>query len=83
MRLASIRDGDIVEVNDGLPYLAIVRSRNGRRLRVDPISGKFSPAPVRAADVVGHWRKVRPRSSRHLDHPEAGVRTHPRAGQES
>lgn len=64
MRLASIRDGDIVEVNDGLPYLAIVRSRAGRRLRVEPISGKFSPAPVRAGDIVAHWRKVRPRAAR-------------------
>src|SRR4051812_30264088 len=61
MRLASVRDGDIVEVNDGLPYLAVVRCRRGRRLVVDPIVGNFSPAPVKAADVVAHRRKVRPR----------------------
>jgi hypothetical protein len=63
MKLASVRDGDIVEVNDGLSYLAIVTARNGRRLVVEPIGGKFRPVPVKPPDVVGHWRKVRPRAS--------------------
>ena len=63
MRLANVRDGDIVEVNDGLPYFAIVRARRGRRLLVDPIGGKFQPPPVKPKDVVGHWRKARPRTS--------------------
>ena len=63
MRLANVRDGDIVEVNDGLSYFAIVTARNGRRLNVEPIGGKFRPAPVKPKDVVGHWRKTRPRGS--------------------
>jgi len=63
MRLANIREGDIVEVKDGLPYLAFVRGRRGRRLLVDPVNGKFSPAPVRGSDVVTHWRQARTRGS--------------------
>ena len=63
MRLANIREGDIVEVNDGLPYLACARGRRRRRLLVEPVNGKFSPAPVRGADVVAHWRQARTRSA--------------------
>ena len=32
MRLAGVREGDIVQVDDGLAYLAMVRGRRGRRL---------------------------------------------------
>lgn len=60
MRLASLREGDIVQVNDGLHYLAWVRGRRGRRLLVEPLSGKFHPSPVKASDVVAHWRKTGP-----------------------
>jgi hypothetical protein len=58
MRLTGIREGDIVEVNDGIPYLAIVRGRQGRRLLVDPLRGVFHPAPVPASYVVTCWRRV-------------------------
>jgi hypothetical protein len=64
MRITSVRDGDIVEVNDGLLYLARVRGRRGRRLIVEPLSGKFNPAPVRSSEVIAHWRRVRVQSNR-------------------
>lgn len=58
MRLSGVRDGDIVQVDDGLPYFALVRGRQGRRLLVRPLSGKFAPRPIKASEVVGHWRKA-------------------------
>jgi hypothetical protein len=61
MRLANVRDGDIVRVDDGLVYFALMRERRGRRLVVDPISGPWRPAPVKASDVQGHWRRTGPR----------------------
>jgi hypothetical protein len=57
MRLTSIQLGDIVRVDDGLPYFAHVRERLPRQLRVTPLCGSFSPKPVKAREVVGHWRK--------------------------
>lgn len=62
MRLSGIRDGDIVQVDDGLPYFAIVRGRDRRRLLVKPVAGKFTPKPVKASEVVGHWRLARRRN---------------------
>jgi hypothetical protein len=58
VRLSGVREGDIVQVNDGLPYFAIVRGRCGRRLIVNPLAGRFLPAPVKATDVTAHWRRV-------------------------
>jgi hypothetical protein len=66
MRLSGVRDGDIVRVNDGLSYLALVRGRRGRRLLVAPLTGRWNPAPVKATDVVAHWRRTG--SSQQRDH---------------
>jgi hypothetical protein len=47
MRLSGVRDGDMVPVNDGLTYLALVRGCRGRRLLVAPLTGSWNPAPVK------------------------------------
>jgi hypothetical protein len=56
MRLAAIRAGDIVLVNDGLPYHAEVVEKQRGRLRVRPVSRSLAPRTVKAAWVVDHWR---------------------------
>jgi hypothetical protein len=61
VRLSRVREGDIVRVDDGFLYFALVRGRRSRRLLVDPISGPWNPAPVKATEVIGHWRRVGPR----------------------
>jgi hypothetical protein len=61
MRLAGIRAGDIVHVNDGLPYFAEVIGQDGARVRVAPITGPRGVRTVTSRDVVGHWRKSRSR----------------------
>lgn len=64
MNLSSCQAGDIVLVNDGgTPYHAEVLDRyivsgHRPRLRVRPLAGGHLPAPVRASDVVGLWRKA-------------------------
>jgi hypothetical protein len=58
MRLSGVREGDIVRVNDGLSYLDVVRGRRGRRLLVAPLTGRWNPAPVKATDVIAHWRRT-------------------------
>jgi hypothetical protein len=59
MRTASIRPGDIVRVDDGMPYLALVERREGRAFIVRPINGPpANPRHVKARWVVGHWRKA-------------------------
>jgi hypothetical protein len=61
VRLAGIRAGDIVRVNDGLPYFAEVTGQDGARVRVAPITGPRGVRTVVSRNVVDHWRKVRPR----------------------
>jgi hypothetical protein len=39
MRTASIRAGDIVDVDDRMPYYAMAERREGRPLVVRPING--------------------------------------------
>jgi hypothetical protein len=56
MRLARIRRGDLVVVDDGRPYYAIALERTGRRLRVRPIASHHAPRPVTARDVVAHFK---------------------------
>ena len=63
MRLAAIRVGDIVCVHDGLPWFAEVIGQEGARVRVSPITGPRGVRTVTSRDVVGHWRKVRPRQA--------------------
>jgi hypothetical protein len=59
MRTASIRPGDIVRVDDGMPYYALVDCRAGRALVVRPINGPpANPRHVKAGRVVGHWRRA-------------------------
>ena len=63
MRLGSVRAGDIVRVDDGMPYLAEVIGRGaaaerGYDLRVMPLTGPRGVRGVRARQVVAHWRRV-------------------------
>jgi hypothetical protein len=59
MRLASIKPGDIVRIDDGLPYLAEVIGHDGARMRVTPITGPKGVRTITSRDVVEHWRKAR------------------------
>lgn len=61
MRLSGRPWGDIVQVNDGLGYLALVRARSGRRPLVDQVAGHWRPGPVKPNEVTGHWRRTGPR----------------------
>lgn len=59
MRLGSIQPGDLVQVDDGLPYLAEVQMREDeqpRTLLVRPCHGSRSIRTVKARVVVAHWR---------------------------
>ncbi|MEN3281372.1 MAG: hypothetical protein V7607_2512 [Solirubrobacteraceae bacterium] len=60
MRLSHIHPGDIVLVDDGLPYHAVVLARERGRLRVRALGRRLAPRPVKAAWVVDHWRHARP-----------------------
>jgi hypothetical protein len=59
MRFTGVRPGDIVLVDDGLPYHALVVEKERRRLRVRPLGRTLAPRPVKAECVVDHWRHVR------------------------
>jgi hypothetical protein len=59
MRLASVHPGDIVRVDDGLPYHAVVLERERGRLRVRMLGRAQAPRTVKAAWVVDHWRHTR------------------------
>jgi hypothetical protein len=61
MRLAGIKPGDIVRVNDGRAYLAEVIGQEGARVRTSPITGPRGVRTVTSRDVVEHWRKARSR----------------------
>jgi hypothetical protein len=61
MRLTNVHPGDIVRVDDGLPYHAVVLARERGRLRVRMLGRAYAPRTVRAAWVVDHWRHVRAR----------------------
>ena len=59
MRLAGVRAGDIVRVNDGLPHLAEVVGQDGARVRVAPITGlKGDRAKGRAHSQVTGGRRT-------------------------
>lgn len=66
MRLASVRPGDIVRVDDGMPYYGeVIEVLSGGRalaqragVRVSPITGPRGVRGVSARQVVGHWRRV-------------------------
>jgi hypothetical protein len=59
MRLTAIRPGDIVLVDDGIPYHALVVERERGRLKVGPLGRPIAPRPVKAAWVTAHWRHAR------------------------
>jgi hypothetical protein len=63
MRLTAIRRGDIVLVDDGLPYHALVVEKQRGRLRVRPVCRSLTPRSVKAAWVVEHWRRTASRGS--------------------
>ena len=82
MKLNHVHPGDIVRVDDGLPYHAVVVARAGR-LRVRMLGRACAPRTVRAASVVDHWRPsastVDARSADRLSTagPAARAATHP------
>jgi hypothetical protein len=45
MRLRHIHPGDIVRVDDGLPYYAVVVARERARLRVRALGRRLAPRP--------------------------------------
>jgi hypothetical protein len=59
MRLTQVHPGDIVRVDDGLPYHALVLERDRGRLRVRMLGRAQAPRTVKAAWVVEHWRHAR------------------------
>jgi hypothetical protein len=63
MQLNAVREGDIVRVNDGLPYLAIVTAKYPRRLTVSSLDGSFALRTVKAAWITAHWRKAKTRAA--------------------
>lgn len=63
MRLSGVREGDIVRVDDGMPYYALVLDIGQRELVVRPLYGDdHRRRRVRAGEVVGHWRQSRARA---------------------
>lgn len=65
MKLASVREGDIVRVDDGMPYFALVLEVGRRELAVRPLYGaELHRRRVPAGDVVDHWRQSRASSAR-------------------
>jgi hypothetical protein len=59
VKLTSIKPGDVVLVDDGLPFYALVKDKQRGRLGVQPICGHFNPRPVKAMDIKGHWRRAK------------------------
>jgi hypothetical protein len=59
MKLTRVHPGDIVRVDDGLPYHAVVLERKCGRLRVRMLGRTQAPRTVNAAWVVDHWRHAR------------------------
>ena len=67
MKLAQLTPGDIVRVDDGIPYLAEVVSIEHARVHVKPIIlGRPSLAPrtVRPAWLAGWWKRMDQRGDR-------------------
>jgi hypothetical protein len=61
MKLTHVHPGDIVRVDDGLPYHAVVLERERGRLRVRMLGRAQAPRTVEAAWVVDHCRQSRAR----------------------
>ncbi|MEA2275324.1 MAG: hypothetical protein QOC78_284 [Solirubrobacteraceae bacterium] len=64
MRLTQIHPGDTVRVDDGLPYHAVVVTKERGRLGVRPLCRQLAPRTVKAAWIVDHWRHARSSSTR-------------------
>jgi hypothetical protein len=64
MKLTHVHPGDIVCIDDGLPYHAAVLERGRGRLSVRILGRPLAPRTVKAAWVVDHWRHVRPAGRR-------------------
>lgn len=60
MKLATIKEGDIVEIDKkGRRFYALAGQRAGRSLRVHPLDRNISYREATGLEVMGHWRKVR------------------------
>jgi hypothetical protein len=60
VRLTGVKPGDLIRVNDGMPYIAeVVDAPVRQRVRVRPVTFKSTAREVKARDVVTHWRKAR------------------------
>jgi hypothetical protein len=62
-----VRPGDIVLVDDGLPYHALVLDRRRGRLTVQALGRSAAPRTVKAAWIVDHWRHARASPPRPAD----------------
>lgn len=60
MRLTGIKPGDLIEVDDGMPFIARVIDRPAKqRVRCQPLTYRAHPRDVRARDVTAHYRKAK------------------------
>lgn len=60
MKLATVKEGDIVEVDKkGRRFYAVAGPRAGRTLRVQPLDRNVSYREATGLEVVNHWRRVR------------------------
>ena len=60
MKLSNIRTGDLVRIDDGLPYLARVEQDHGVGgvLIVVALNGSHAMRTVKARHVVAHCRRT-------------------------
>jgi hypothetical protein len=60
--LQGIKPGDLIEVDDGKPYVAKVLEHPARqRVRCQPITFPSAPREARARDVIAHYRRSKRR----------------------
>jgi hypothetical protein len=58
VRLGNVKTGDIVLVNDGLSYYALVQAPpQGRRVTVQALCGAKAIHTVKATDIEARWSR--------------------------
>ena len=82
MKLTHVHPGDIVRIDDGLPYHAVVLQRERGRLRVRMLGRPLAPRTVKATWVVDHWRHAR-LSPAHAARPRRGCPVPPQPSEKA
>lgn len=59
MTLTAISIGDIVQVDDGMPFYAKVMDKGAGTLVVSPLHRPTNLRTVKARQVIAHWRASR------------------------